>query len=80
MSLNEEIGSGRFGKVYRGNWHGSVAVKVLDVHYLDDDEKTLEAFKSEVRCKFQFTNFFSSITVFDVLLRWERSERLVMRI
>ncbi|CAB3370448.1 Hypothetical predicted protein [Cloeon dipterum] len=47
LSISEPIGNGRFGTVFSGNWHGSVAVKVLNMEYLDD-EKTLEAFKSEV--------------------------------
>nr|CAI5823630.1 unnamed protein product [Callosobruchus analis] len=47
LKIGELIGSGRFGAVYRGQWHGDVAVKVLDVNYLKD-EKTLEKFKNEV--------------------------------
>lgn len=47
LKIGEPIGTGRFGTVYRGNWHGDVAIKVLNMHYLDD-EKTLEAFKLEV--------------------------------
>ena len=45
--MGEKIGTGHFGTVYRGNWHGDVAVKVLDMTYLDN-EKTLEQFKQEV--------------------------------
>lgn len=47
LKMNEIIGTGRFGTVYRGYWHGDVAVKVLNVNYLKD-EKTLEQFKNEV--------------------------------
>jgi serine/threonine protein kinase len=47
LKIGEPIGTGRFGTVYRGNWHGDVAIKVLNMDYLDD-EKTLEAFKLEV--------------------------------
>ncbi|XP_066997857.1 kinase suppressor of Ras 2 [Anabrus simplex] len=47
LNIGESIGTGQFGTVYRGNWHGDVAIKVLNMDYLDD-EKTLEAFKSEV--------------------------------
>lgn len=47
LKMNEVIGTGRFGTVYRGYWHGDVAVKVLNVNYLKD-EKTLEQFKNEV--------------------------------
>lgn len=47
LKIGEIIGAGRFGKVYRGNWHGDVAIKVLNMDYLDD-EKTLETFRMEV--------------------------------
>ncbi|CAH1115941.1 unnamed protein product [Phaedon cochleariae] len=47
LKMGEMIGTGRFGTVFRGQWHGDVAVKVLDVNYLKD-EKTLEQFKNEV--------------------------------
>ncbi|KAI5719107.1 hypothetical protein M8J76_005221 [Diaphorina citri] len=47
LNMGDRIGKGHFGTVYNGNWHGEVAVKVLDVDYLDD-EKTWEAFKLEV--------------------------------
>uniref|UniRef100_A0A8D8M8Z4 Kinase suppressor of Ras 2 n=1 Tax=Cacopsylla melanoneura TaxID=428564 RepID=A0A8D8M8Z4_9HEMI len=47
LNMGDRIGKGHFGTVYNGNWHGEVAVKVLDVDYLDD-EKTWEAFKFEV--------------------------------
>lgn len=48
LKMGEPIGTGHFGTVYRGNWHGDVAIKVLNMSYMDD-EKTLEAFKLEVR-------------------------------
>lgn len=47
LKIGESIGTGRFGTVYRGNWHGDVAIKVLNMDYLDD-EKRLDAFKLEV--------------------------------
>ncbi|XP_072385303.1 kinase suppressor of Ras 2 [Diabrotica undecimpunctata] len=47
LKMGDVIGTGRFGTVYRGQWHGDVAVKVLNVNYLKD-EKTLEQFKNEV--------------------------------
>lgn len=47
LALLEQIGTGRFGQVYRGLWHGDVAVKLLKENYLNDDQK-LEAFKLEV--------------------------------
>lgn len=50
LRIEEQIGTGRFGKVFRGNWHGDVAIKVLNMNYMDD-EKTLEQFKMEVNTK-----------------------------
>ncbi|XP_046390732.1 kinase suppressor of Ras 2 [Ischnura elegans] len=47
LRMGEPIGTGRFGTVYRGNWHGDVAIKVLNMDQLDN-EKTLEAFRLEV--------------------------------
>ena len=47
LKMGEPIGTGHFGTVYRANWHGDVAIKVLKMDCLDD-EKTLEAFKLEV--------------------------------
>ncbi|CAL8071369.1 unnamed protein product [Orchesella dallaii] len=47
LKIGDKIGKGHFGTVYRGNWHGDVAIKVLDMSYLDN-EKTLEQFKQEV--------------------------------
>lgn len=47
LKMGEAIGTGHFGTVYRGNWHGDVAIKVLNMNYMDDD-KTFEAFKLEV--------------------------------
>ena len=47
LKIGDKIGTGHFGTVYRGNWHGDVAIKLLDMTYLDN-EKTLEQFKQEV--------------------------------
>jgi kinase suppressor of Ras 2 len=47
LKIGEVIGTGRFGTVYRGCWHGDVAVKVLNMSYLKD-EQTLEQFRNEV--------------------------------
>lgn len=44
-----EIGEGRFGTVYRGNWHGDVAIKKLKAqNNNDDDRKAVESFKHEI--------------------------------
>ncbi|XP_066159270.1 kinase suppressor of Ras 2 [Euwallacea fornicatus] len=44
LKFFKEVGTGRFGTVYRGFWHGDVAIKHLNVK----DDKTLEQFKMEV--------------------------------
>ncbi|XP_013145782.1 PREDICTED: kinase suppressor of Ras 2 isoform X2 [Papilio polytes] len=48
LKLFEVIGAGRFGTVYRGSWHGAVAVKLLHVHSLSDHCVQLDTFKHEV--------------------------------
>ncbi|XP_073956438.1 kinase suppressor of ras [Choristoneura fumiferana] len=48
LKLFEVIGTGRFGTVYRGSWHGAVAVKLLHVQALSDHAKPLDTFKHEV--------------------------------
>lgn len=80
LKIGELIGTGRFGKVYRGNWHGDVAIKVLNMDYLDD-EKTLETFRMEVRYIFLMFNrvflfiyFFAQIGIF----RKTRHENLML--
>lgn len=40
------LGSGRFGKVYRGHWHGEVAVKMIEIE--NPTEEQLNAFKFQV--------------------------------
>lgn len=46
LKIEEAIGSGRFGTVYKGQWHGAVAVKMFNMD--QDDMKIMEAFRSEV--------------------------------
>jgi len=46
MKLGHRIGSGSFGTVYRGLWHGPVAIKKLNVK--DPTPAQLQAFKNEV--------------------------------
>ncbi|XP_061383728.1 kinase suppressor of Ras 2 [Danaus plexippus] len=48
LKLFEVIGTGRFGTVYRGSWHGAVAVKLLHVNALSDHTAPLDTFKHEV--------------------------------
>lgn len=47
LQIGEVIGTGRFGTVCRGYWHGDVAIKLLNMDSLDD-EKMLDQFKIEV--------------------------------
>ena len=47
LKMNEQLGTGHFGTVYGGYWHGDVDIKVLNMDYLGD-EKMLESFKAEV--------------------------------
>ena len=44
--VGNRIGSGSFGTVYRGHWHGPVAVKMLNVKYPTPAQ--YYAFKNEV--------------------------------
>ncbi|XP_078732654.1 serine/threonine-protein kinase A-Raf-like isoform X1 [Lampetra fluviatilis] len=46
VTLVKRIGSGSFGTVYKGKWHGDVAVKILKV--TGPTPQQLEAFKNEV--------------------------------
>ncbi|KAK5615892.1 Rik1-associated factor 1 [Crenichthys baileyi] len=44
--LHSHIGAGSFGTVYKGKWHGDVAVKILKV--IDPTPEQLQAFRNEV--------------------------------
>ncbi|KAK6176333.1 hypothetical protein SNE40_014636 [Patella caerulea] len=46
IDLGERIGSGSFGTVFKGHWHGPVAVKILNV--IDPTPAQMQAFKNEV--------------------------------
>lgn len=49
LQLREMIGRGTFGTVYRGKWHGEVAVKIIDFDPEDPDSRfSVDAFKREV--------------------------------
>nr|UER86412.1 female-specific Ras 2 kinase suppressor [Lepeophtheirus salmonis salmonis] len=47
VKIGDKIGSGRFSTVHQGNWHGDVAIKILNMENIDD-EATLEAFRLDV--------------------------------
>ncbi|XP_059189885.1 raf-1 proto-oncogene, serine/threonine kinase a isoform X2 [Centropristis striata] len=46
VHLHSRIGSGSFGTVYKGKWHGDVAVKILKV--TDPTPEQFQAFRNEV--------------------------------
>ncbi|XP_071992216.1 kinase suppressor of Ras 1 isoform X1 [Engystomops pustulosus] len=46
IELEELIGQGRWGKVYRGRWHGEVAIRLLEIDGNNEDH--LKLFKKEV--------------------------------
>ncbi|XP_030392380.1 kinase suppressor of Ras 1 isoform X4 [Gopherus evgoodei] len=46
IELGEPIGQGRWGKVYRGKWHGEVAIRLLQIDGNNQDH--LKLFKKEV--------------------------------
>lgn len=48
LKIADKIGSGRFSTVHQGQWHGDVAVKILDMENVEDDSATLEAFRLDV--------------------------------
>lgn len=49
LKIRNAIGKGRFSTVYRGYWHGDIAVKILNMSYYSEDEETLQTFRLEVR-------------------------------
>nr|DBA33339.1 TPA: hypothetical protein GDO54_001038 [Pyxicephalus adspersus] len=46
IELEELIGQGRWGKVYKGKWHGEVAIRLLEIDGNNQDH--LKLFKKEV--------------------------------
>lgn len=48
LSWGDKIGEGRFGSVWKGKWHGEVAIKALDIDEDLDEDEQLRAFKLEV--------------------------------
>lgn len=49
LRIKSVLGKGRYATVYRGFWHGDIAIKVLNTRYSPQDEKILKKFKFEVR-------------------------------
>lgn len=52
----ECAGSGSFGTVYRGNWHGPVAIKKLN--FKEPSETQLDDFRNEVAVLMYVTSGF----------------------
>nr|XP_057936153.1 kinase suppressor of Ras 1-like isoform X2 [Doryrhamphus excisus]XP_057936154.1 kinase suppressor of Ras 1-like isoform X2 [Doryrhamphus excisus]XP_057936155.1 kinase suppressor of Ras 1-like isoform X2 [Doryrhamphus excisus] len=46
LQLGEIIGKGRWGKVYRGRWHGEVAIRLVEID--GNNQEHLKLFKKEV--------------------------------
>ncbi|XP_027607465.1 kinase suppressor of Ras 1 isoform X2 [Pipra filicauda] len=46
VQLGDPIGQGRWGKVYKGKWHGEVAIRLLEIDGNNQDH--LKLFKKEV--------------------------------
>ena len=42
------LGRGSFWTVYKGKWHGEVAVKIMNIDPQDENDACMAAFKSEV--------------------------------
>lgn len=47
VTIQKRIGSGSFGTVYKGKWHGDVAIKILKV--TEPTPEQLQAFKNEMQ-------------------------------
>lgn len=47
VTILKRIGTGSFGTVFKGKWHGDVAVKILKV--TDPTPEQLQAFKNEMQ-------------------------------
>ncbi|KAG8326084.1 3-dehydrosphinganine reductase [Homalodisca vitripennis] len=75
LKMGEPIGTGHFGTVYRGNWHGDVAIKVLNMNYMDDD-KTFEAFKLEDHIEEEEEFEFIPTVICTVIIMIQSLERL----
>ena len=44
LKIGDSIGRGRFGTVYKGSWHGDVAVRLLNMDHYHENDQTLETF------------------------------------
>lgn len=47
VTLLKRIGAGSFGTVFKGRWHGDVAVKILKV--TNPTSEQVQAFKNEMQ-------------------------------
>lgn len=70
LKVLERVGEGRFGTVYKGFWHGDVAIKQLNTREADDDnlqQIRRQAFKAEVaglkKCRHETLVLFMGASV-----------------
>lgn len=47
VTVQQRIGAGSFGTVFKGKWHGDVAIKILKV--TEPTPEQLQAFKNEMQ-------------------------------
>lgn len=47
VTIQKRIGTGSFGTVFKGKWHGDVAIKILKV--TEPTPEQLQAFKNEMQ-------------------------------
>lgn len=47
VTMQKRIGAGSFGTVFKGKWHGDVAIKILKV--TEPTPEQLQAFKNEMQ-------------------------------
>lgn len=47
VNIQKRIGAGSFGTVFKGKWHGDVAIKILKV--TEPTPEQLQAFKNEMQ-------------------------------
>ncbi|XP_061585658.1 serine/threonine-protein kinase A-Raf isoform X2 [Cololabis saira] len=75
VNFQKRIGTGSFGTVYKGKWHGDVAVKILKVK--EPTPEQLQAFKNEMQVlrKTRHVNIllfmgFMTVPEFAIITQW----------
>ncbi len=80
-TIEEQIGSGGFSKVYRATQHSlqrPVAVKILDTSF--EDERQQRTFERECRVMGQLSNHPNIVTVYDSALTVRRHPCIIMEL